>query len=176
MRQLGLFGIVVAMLMPATASAQDWIEFEDRAWGVEINFPHEPTAEDIEYTPFVGDAVPARIYTGTTDTGRYTLTIASFASQPTDALTAVWHAANTMRAKREVTYFEYQDLDGIPGIIVSVTEPDGGLIQSGIYFVHQRLYIAEGRVAAGNPPPSNFQQSINIIDPAGNRIVPVPDD
>jgi hypothetical protein len=175
MRRLILFCATLAVLAPPGAAAQDWIEFEDRAWGVQINFPHEPAVEDIEYAPFAGDPVPGRIYSGETDTGRYSLTIVSFASTPTDAMTAIWHAARAIRAKGEVTYFDYQDLDGIPGVIVSVTEPDGGLIQSGVYFVHQRLYVAEGRVAAGNPPPSNFQQSINIIDPAGNRIVPVPD-
>ena len=175
MRPLILICAMAAALAPTAAAAQNWIEFADPTWGVEINFPHDPNVEDIDYAPMVGEAVPGRIYSGETDYGRYTLTIASFASQPTDAMTAIWHAARAIRAKGEVTYFDYQDLDGIPGVIVSVTEPDGGLIQSGIYFVHQRLYIAEGRVAAGNPPPSNFQQSINIIDPAGNRIVPVPD-
>ena len=38
----------------------------------------------------------------------------------------------------------------------------------------QRLYIAEGSVAAGNPAPSQFNQTIFIIDREGNQIVREP--
>jgi hypothetical protein len=171
MRSLKLIVAMLAMLAPVPAAAQAWVEYEDRVWGFAINFPHEPEVEDIEYTTYYRRTVPGRVYSGTTDTGSYTLTVATYQGDQTDSLTAQWHASEAIRAKGEVTYFGFQDLDGIPGLIISVTEPDGGLIQACIYFVAQRLYIAEGRVDAGNPPPSNFQQSINIIDPTGERII-----
>ncbi len=171
MRKLSSIVALLAMLASGGAQAQGWIEFEDRAWGVSINFPYEPMAEDIEYTSYYQREVPARVYSAEEGTGRYELTIVSFAGDPTDSLTAQWHASEAIRAKGEVTYFGFQDLDGIPGLLISVSEPDGRLIQACIYFVAQSLYIAEGSVAAGNPPPSNFQQSINIIDPNGERII-----
>jgi hypothetical protein len=163
------------MFIATVAEAQGWIEFEDRIWGFAINFPHEPVAQDIEYVSFHDLTVPGRVYSAEEGEARYVMTIASFASDPTDSLTAQWHAAAAIRAKGEVTYFGFQDLDGIPGLLVSVTEPDGRLIQAGIYFVNQRLYIAEGSVPAGTPPPSNFQQSINIVGPDGGRIIPEDD-
>ena len=73
--------------------------------------------------------------------------------------------------KGQLTYYAFHNLDGIPGQVISVTDPDGRLIQACVYFVDQRLYIAEGSVAAGYPPPSHFQQSISIVDPSGRRII-----
>ncbi len=171
MPRLSFAFAIIALFTSNAVQAQGWIEFEDRAWGVEINFPHEPEAQDIDYMGYYERTVPGRVYSAEEGTGRYVLTIASFAGDQTDSLTAQWHASEAIRAKGEVTYFGFQDLDGIPGLLISVTEPDGRLIQACVYFVAQRLYIAEGSIAAGNPPPSNFQQSINIIDASGERII-----
>ena len=171
MRFVPLVCAAMALFISGSASAQQWIEFEDRIWGVSINFPHEPEAEDFEYTTYYGRTVPARRYTASEGTGRYSLTNVSFSGDPSDSLTAVMHAAEMIRAKGEATYYAFHNLDGIPGMVISVTETDGRLNQSCVYFVDQRLYIAEGSVAAGNPPPSNFQQTIVIFDPAGRQII-----
>lgn len=169
--RLMILGLAFALLFaPEMAWAQNWIEFQDRGWGVGINFPHEPTAEDIEYTTSEDRTVPGRRYTAETETGRYSLTAVSFSGDPTDSLTAVSFAAAAIRAKGVPTYDGYHALDGVPGWMMSVTEHDGRLLQAFILFLDQRLYIAEGSVAPGTPPPSNFQQSITVIDPAGERI------
>jgi hypothetical protein len=170
MRLINL-GLAIAMLFASgTARAQNWIEFQDRAWGVGINFPEEPVAEDIEYTTFEDRTVPGKRFTVETETGRYTLTAVSFASDPTDSLTAVSFATAAIRAKGVSTYDNYHALDGVPGWMMSVTEHDGWLLQAFVLFLDQRLYIAEGSVAPGTPPPSNFQQSITVIDPTGERV------
>ena len=170
MRALILAPAFLFLLSGAT-HAQGWIEHQDLAWGYSINFPHEPVQEVMEYSNMYERIVPARVVTGTTETGTYTLTLVSFSSDPTDAHTAIEHAARAIRAKGTVTYDQFQQLDEVPGQVVRVTTPDGSLIQAGIYFVEQRLYVAEGMVKAGNPPPSNFQQSISLLDPEGNRII-----
>ena len=69
-------------------------------------------------------------------------------------------------------YFAFDSLDGIPGQMITTTQSDGRLIQAGVYFVDQRLYIAEGSVAAGSAAaPAQFHQSIRIVDPEGNPII-----
>jgi len=171
MRSMLLVCASIAFFVSESAAAQQWIEFEDRIWGVSINFPHEPEAEDFDYTTYYGRTVPARRYTAEEGPGRYSLTNVSFSGDPSDSLTAVMHAAEMLRAKGEATYYAFHNLDGIPGMVISVTEPDGRLMQASVYFVDQRLHIAEGSVAAGNPPPSNFQQTISIFDPTGRRII-----
>jgi len=172
MRRLFAASMLVATLFTGHAQAQTWIEYEDLVWGFSINFPHEPVIEDIQYTTYFQRQVPARVYSGETDTGgRYVLTVVAFASDPTDSLNAIWQASEPIRERGTVTYFDFHDLDGIPGLVISVTEPDGRLVQASIYYVNDRLYIIDGSEPAGNPPPSNFWQSVSLLDPAGNRIL-----
>jgi hypothetical protein len=167
----GIVPLLAASLLVAPAAAQGWIEHVDPAWGYSINFPHVPDIEVIDYPNMYERIVPAQIATASTDFGTYTLTLVSYSSDPTDAHTTIEHAARAIRAKGTVTYDEFQQLDEVPGQVISVTTPEGNLIQAGLYFVEQRLYVAEGLVMAGNPPPSNFQQSISLLDPLGNRII-----
>lgn len=171
MRFVILSSVVAALLLPGSAHAQEWIDFEDRAWGFSINFPHEPKMEQIDYKTFFGQTVPARVYSAERGSGRYSLTVVYFSGAPTDSHTAVSYAAEAIRDKGEVTYFAFDSLDGIPGQMISATQSDGRLIQASVYFVDQRLYIAEGSVAAGSAAPSQFHQSIRIVDPEGNPIV-----
>jgi hypothetical protein len=175
MRFAILVPAVIGLLFASSTYAQQWIEYEDRVWGFSINFPQEPISEQIDYTTFFDETVPARLYSVESGTGRYNLTVVYFSHVPTDSHTAVSHAAEAIREKGEVTYYAFDSLDGIPGQMISVTEPDGRLVQTTVYFVDQRLYIAEGSVAAGNPAPSQFSQSITIIDPEGDPIILDPD-
>src|SRR5918996_285553 len=170
MRFVILSSVVGALLLSESAHAQEWINYEDRAWGFSINFPHEPKMQQINYTTFFGQTVPARVYSAERGTGRYSLTVVYFSGVPTDSHTAVSYAAEAIRDKGEVTYFAFDSLDGIPGQMISTTQSDGRLIQASVYFVDQRLYIAEGSVAAGSAAPAQFHQSIRIVDPGGNPI------
>lgn len=167
--------VLSAFVFSGPARAQQWIEYEDRLRGFSINFPHEPRTERIDYTTVYGETVPARRYFAERGTGRYTFTVVYFFHSPTDSHTAISFAAQTIRDKGTPTYDAFDNLDGIPGQIVSVTEPNGRRIQAGIYFINQRLYIAEGSVAAGDATPLQFMQSIMFIDPEGERIIPEPD-
>lgn len=171
----GVALVLSALVLSDPAQAQQWIEYEDRLRGFSINFPHEPTTERFDYTTVYGKQVPARRYFAERGSGRYTFTVVYFFHSPTDSHTAISFAAQNIRDKGTPTYDAFDNLDGIPGQIVSVTEPDGRRIQAGIYFVNQRLYIAEGSVAAGDATPLQFMQSIMLIGPEGDRIIPEPD-
>ena len=167
----GIVFSLLALMLSGPADAQQWIQFEDRLRGFSINFPHEPMTERIDYATFFGETVPARRYYAERGSARYTLTVVYFTHAPTDAHTAISFAAQAIRDKGTPTYYAFDSLDGIPGQMVSVTQPNGRLIQASVYFVEQRLYIAEGSVAAGNAAPMQFMQSILIIDPEGERII-----
>jgi hypothetical protein len=162
--------LVAALFFSGSAHAQEWINYEDRAWGFSINFPHEPTMERIDYKTFFGQIVPARVHSAERESGRYSLTVVNFAGAPTDAHTAVSYAAEAIRDKGKA-YFAFDSLDGIPGQMITTTQSDGRLIQAGVYFVDQRLYIAEGSVGADSAAPAQFHQSIRIVDPEGRPIV-----
>lgn len=163
------------LLLSKAIGAQQWINFEDRSWGFSINFPQEPTVELIDYTTYFGDTVPAQRYYAERGTARYRLTVVYFSHAPTDAHTAISFAAETIRDRGTPAYYAFDSLDGIPGQMVSVIEPSGGIVQASVYFVDRRLYIAEGSVDPGSPAPSQFIQSIQIIGPEGERIILDPD-
>lgn len=171
----GMVFFLSTLMGSEPAEAQQWIEFEDRLWGFSINFPHEPMTERIDYTTFLGETVPARRYYAERGSARYTLTVVYFSHARHDAHTAISFAAEAIRDRGTPTYYSFADLDGIPGQMLSVTEPGGRIVQASVYFVDQRLYIAEGSVAAGEPAPSQFMQTILIIDPEGERIILDPD-
>ena len=170
-----LFLVVSVWVLAGPAGAQQWIDFEDRRWGFSINFPHEPTTERTEYRTAFGETVPARRYYAERGSARYTLTVVYFSHAPMDAHTAISFAAEAIRDRGTPTYYAFDSLDGIPGQMISVTEPNGRIVQASVYFVDQRLYIAEGSVAPDSPAPSQFMQSIQIIGPEGERIILDPD-
>ena len=78
MRFVILSSVVAALLLSGSAHAQEWINYEDRAWGFSINFPHEPKMEQIGYKTFFGQTVPARVYSAERGSGRYSLTVVYF--------------------------------------------------------------------------------------------------
>ena len=175
MRHVILISVAAAFVAtaigPGTAQAQQWIEYVNRDLRFSINFPHQPREEEIAYTTRYDATVPAYVFSAEQNTGRYVITVVDYSGQPTDTHTAISHAVQVLREKGEVTYDAFANLDGIPGQQLSLTGPDRRLVQAIVYMFADMLYIAEGSVAAGNPAPSQFQQTISIIDAQGNRIV-----
>ena len=167
--------MLLALGFAKVGSAQEWIQFEDSIWGISINFPHEPVSERIDYATHLGETVPAQRYSAERNGATYELTLVFYSQTRTDAHTAISLAAELIRDKGEATYYAYDNLDGIPGQLMSIIQPDGRRIEAVLYFVDQRLYIAEGNVPPGAPPALQFVQSISILGPTGERIVLEPD-
>ncbi len=163
--------LVASAIGPGTAQAQQWIEYVNRDLRFSINFPHQPRVEEISYTTRYDAIVPAYVFSAEQNTGRYVITVVDYSDHPTDTHTAISHAAQAIHEKGEVTYDDFVHQDGVPGQQLSLTGPGRRLVQAIVYMFEDRLYIAEGSVAAGNPAPSQFQQTISIIDAEGNRIV-----
>jgi hypothetical protein len=152
-----------------SAAAQDWVEYENREYGFSINFPLEPAVEDVEYSSPTGKALPARVFSAVEDGAQYRVTVVDFSSLQGEQHVAIAHATDAMRARGEVIFEVINDLDENYGPQFLIAEPGGREILSTIVFFNERLYIAEGNVAAGSAPPSQFQQSMTLILPDGSR-------
>ena len=155
--------------MPLSAAAQDWIEYENREYGFAINFPADPTFEDIEYASPTGETLPARIFTSVEEGALYKVTVVDYSSRPGEQHIAIGHAADAMRASGEVIYELISDLDEIYGPQFYIFTDDQREVLSTIVFFSERLYIAEGSVSPGSAPPSQFQQSMGLVLPDGSR-------
>lgn len=162
--------------MPLSATAQDWIEYENREYGFAINIPTNPTFEDVEYTSPTGETLPARIFTSLEEDAVYKVTVVDYSSRPGEHHIAISHAADAMRASGEVIYEVISDLDEIYGPQFYIFSEDQREVLSTIVFFRERLFIAEGSVPQGAAPPSQFQQSMGLVHADGTRPTGVNED
>lgn len=162
-------GLTSGVFLPGMAFAQNWMEYENREYGFTINFPKEPEIDDVTYTTASGASLPARIFFAEEGEGRYTITVVDFSARQEEQADAAEHAAEAMRQRGDVVYEVVSDLDEVPSPQFMIVEPDGREMLSTIVFYNNRLYIAEGSVAAGAAPPAQFQQSMMLVHEDGTR-------
>ena len=169
-RQAAGFALLFSsLLVSQCAWAQDWVEYENREVGFNINFPVEPTVEDGEYVSPAGETLPARVFTARDGESQYRVTVVDFSSRPGEQHIAVAQAADAMRASGEVIYEVISDLDEIFGPQFYIVRGDGREVLATIVFFRQQLLIAEGSVPPGSAPPSQFQQSMGLVNADGSR-------
>ena len=74
------------------------------------------------------------------------------------------------REGARVTFFGwfYQDL--IEGLQAQITNADGSRTFAATHMHNDRLYVIEGTVPAGAPPPALFQQSMLFLDRDGQTV------
>ena len=97
------------------------------------------------------------------------LTLAGRGYWKEDMAGAVLHATYQFiqrNAKLTHLAFAWQDL--VSGHELALLNPDGSQTQAFIAMHRDRLYILEGTVPKGYPPPVLFQQSMGYVDENGN--------
>jgi hypothetical protein len=174
-----LFRVVSAgffLLHPGFAFAQEWVEYVDRKEYFQINFPGQPAVRDITYQGEDGETLPARVYTAKEGPATYTLTVVNYRDSETVAgaggyrgstAYAVW---NFLQRGGELTHLAYAQTDRIAGIQLQITNPDKTRSYIGIHPHMRRLYIMEATAPPDYPPPSDFPQTLSILDEQGRRI------
>ncbi len=181
---------IVLPLAVATAHAQGWRQYTCTDDNFRIHAPGEFAVDDIEYPSEYGAVMPARVYSYEDGANRYALTVVDYtnaraihAARPdrseadyelyweVDVRASVaYAAANLRRRGGDVTYDAYHYIDRVEGHQLQITNDDGSRTFAAIYLHDSRLYISEATVAPGSPPPGMFQQSLEFLDDAGNRI------
>ena len=160
------------LFMSGPSFAQEWIEYMDRKEYFQINFPGQPTVRDTTYESELGEALPARVYTAKGGPATYSLTVVNYKdAEPQDYRGAMIWAAWQMRKRGgEVTYDAYAQTDRITGIQLQITNKDTTRSFIGIHTHARRLYIMEAVAPPDYPPPSDFPQSLSILDDQGRRV------
>lgn len=186
-----LLSAALILFASTAASAQGWIEYINQTDLFIVNFPGEPeVTETTHHSAFDAD-FPARVYTVENRRGRYSITVVDYRdterihlartnrteanSSPsiwiTDVRASIAHAAQGFRERGgKVTYDAWADIDKIEGHQLQITNPDQSRSFISIHLHASRLYILEGTVPPGAPPPGIFQQSLGILDEEGRRI------
>ena len=171
--RLLLAGSILWAAAPVVAQEfPEWIEYVDREEFFQINFPGEPTVAEISYETQSGATVPGKVYTAKDGPATYVLTVVNFEGAEGGDYhgSTAWEAWNFRKRGGEVTFDAYAVTDRIRGHQMQITNPDGTRSYIGIHPHMRRLYVMEASAPPGYPPPSDFPQTISILDENGHRI------
>jgi hypothetical protein len=172
MRLIRLVSAGLILFVSAPAFAQEWLEYVDRKEHFQINFPGQPTAKDIQYPSEDGETLPARVYTTKEGPATYSLTVVNYKDADAGVYRAstAWAAWQFRKRGGEVTYDAYAVTDRIAGHQLQITNKDGSRSYIGIHPNARRLYIMEASAPPDYPPPSDFPQTLSVLDDQGHRI------
>ena len=78
MRLMPLTSLAMVLAISGTSFAQGWNEFSSVEDGFSITFPGEPKISHTTWESQHGAILPARVYSGTQGTGKYTVTVVDY--------------------------------------------------------------------------------------------------
>jgi hypothetical protein len=180
MRYLGLVSAALVVLSTSSSFAQGWREFVSREEFFMVGMPAEPQISETTYRAASGASLPAKMFVGAEGRSVFTITVVHYMhASAEDIEAALEHAVESFRSRPgEVTYDRPQVMEGLPGHMIYLLNPDQSRTAAGI-FLHAgpsehggpgRLYILDGHAAAGAPSPIHFPQSFFLLDEAGERL------
>ena len=172
---------------------QEWIEYASRADLFSVNFPGQPKVQDVTYPTEYGITLPARVHSIEAGPNRYSVTVVDYANVEKihqerlkdcklypnlcnnpwvgELRGALDYAAwNFFRRDAKITHYAYYNTDRVEGRRIQLLNADQSRTFVAIHMHENRLYILEGTVSAGSPPPGLFQQSLGFLDKEGVRV------
>lgn len=199
MRLMPLISSVLVLAVSGTSFAQEeWHEFSSLQDRFSINFPGQPTVTETTWISQFNAILPARVYSGTQGSGRYSMTVVDYnpiervltergrtlpaldlavhdygiGYWKTDVRSAVVYAASKyLHRDGKITSMLSNFSDLVAGMLLEFTHnADQSRTYTSIYMHDYRLFIAEATVPKGYPPPLMFQQSLGWLDETGGRI------
>jgi len=75
---LPLVSLALVLATSGSSFAQEWDDFAAREDRFAVNFPGKPTITETTWTTQVGVVLPARVYTGTSGAGKYSITAVDY--------------------------------------------------------------------------------------------------
>lgn len=186
MRYLGLVSAVFVLLGTNASYAQGWREYVSRDEFFMVGMPAEPQVTETTYRAASGALLPAKTFVAAEGQSVFSITVVHYMNASVeDVEDAVEHAVRSFRSRPgEVTYDRPQVMEGLPGHMIYLLNPDQSRTAAGI-FLHAgptehggpgRLYILDGHAAADAPSPIHFPQSFFLLDEAGDRLDYVTDE
>ncbi|HXD21128.1 MAG TPA: hypothetical protein VN654_29150 [Vicinamibacterales bacterium] len=196
--RLLLISSALLLALSSPAFAQDWTEFSSPDDRFSITFPGRPTITETTWISQFNAILPARVYSGTAGSGRYSVTVVDYNPDErlltersrtlpaldlaihdygigywkTDVRSAVMFASSKfLQRDAKMTSILANFSDGVPGVVAELTNnADQSRTLASIYMHANRLVITEATVPRGYPAPVIFQQSLGWLDEEGKRI------
>ena len=197
MRLIPLVSAAVVLLVSGPAFAQGWIQYVSLEDAFNVNFPSEPEVRDITYPTEYGVTLPGRVHGVDNGPNRYSVTVvdygeaeeaharrlegcgegsrsnANLCGNPwTNELRGAmdYAAFSFLQRDATVTHYAYYNAERVEGRQIQLANADGSRTFVAIHLHQNRLYVLEGTVPPGVPPPGLFQQSLGFVDENGIRV------
>jgi hypothetical protein len=197
-RLMPFMSAALVVAISGTSFAQEWTEFSSAEDRFTITFPGQPTITDTTWMSQYGAILPARVYSGTAGSGRYSVTVVDYnpverlltersrtlpaldlavhdygpGYWKTDVRSAVIYAgAKFLERDGKLASLMSNFADGVAGLQLQfISNADQSRTFTSIYMHENRLVIADAIVPKGYPAPLIFQQSLGWLDEDGKRI------
>ncbi|MGH9253090.1 MAG: hypothetical protein ACRD3C_00815 [Vicinamibacterales bacterium] len=196
MRLMPLVSAALLLLASGPSFAQNWAEYNSRRDFFSVNFPGEPQIRDVTYTSEYGLTLPGRVYSVTEGQNSYSVTVIDYSGAEkmhteraakckaaggdgdscgspgrADVRGAIVYSSwSFIKRGSEVTHYANYNADLVEGHRLQLLNKDGSRTFAVVHMHDYRLFILEGTVTRGLPPPALFQQSLGFLDKDGNRI------
>jgi hypothetical protein len=197
MRLMPLMSSALVLALSGTSFAQEWTEFVSREDRFAISVPGQPKVTETTWMSQFSAILPARIYSGTQGSGRYSVTVVDYnpierllseRSRTLPALDLAIHAyglgywktdvrsavvytmSKFLERDAKITSIVWNSSDLVAGLLLELTNGDQSRTFASIYMHENRLVTTEATVPKGYPPPAIFQQSLGFLDENGTRM------
>lgn len=183
----------VLLFMSGAGYAQEWIEYASRSDMFTVNFPGQPTVQDINWETEYRITIPGHVHRYDDGQSHYSVTVVDYSNVQkihadrvkgctgypdtcgnpyvAELRGAMEYAAwSFLKRDAKVTYYAYGNTDRIEGRRLQLTNADGSRTFAQIHMHENRLYIFEATVPKGAPSPALFQQSAGFLDKNGVRV------
>ena len=181
------------LIMSRGGRAQEWIEYVSKTDLFTVNFPGQPTVQDIKWETEYRITIPGHVHTYDAGGSHYLVTAVDYSNVEKIHAERVkgctgypdtcgnpyvaelrgameWAAWQFLKRDAKMTYYAYANTDRVEGRRLQLTNADGSRTFAEIHMHENRLYIFEATVPKDAPSPALFQQSVGFIDSNGVRI------
>jgi len=193
MRLISLAAAAFVLCLSGPSFAQEWIEYVSKEDFFTVNFPAQPTVREIMYPTEYGITIPGRVHSSQEGPNRYSVTVIDYSNVQKihqerladcqkypnlcnnpwvgELRGAMDYAAyQFLKRDAKVSHYAYYNSDRVEGRRIQLANADRTQTFAAIHMHQNRLYILEGTVAEGAPPPGLFQQSLGFVDKDGFRV------
>ena len=82
----------------------------------------------------------------------------------------IWATWQFLQKKPDLKYLGWATMDAVEGELLNFVNADKSQTAAAIYMHENKLYVLDGTVPAGMPPPDWFNQNLGWLDENGNQV------
>jgi hypothetical protein len=156
--------VAATFVAGSPVAAQEWREYAYPDYA--FVFPANPRVEITTYQLADGRTVPAHVYSVRENDGVFSVTVAEIDNTGLDENAVIENAIKRLSAGGEVKVNMPHRIYKVYGRQLSIQRADGGRSTVGLFDYNGRLYLIEGKMAAGGNLADllRFQQSLVFTD------------